>query len=85
MPNFDFNFGLSALVNGAIQIAIIVVLAVVLTFIARWLVPRLIKAKIPKIREESKEQLAMRSRTLSGIVVQAVTIIIWIFAIVMIL
>ncbi len=85
MPTLDLNFGLSAAVNGAIQIGIIVVVAIVLMLIARWLVPKLIQARIPKIREESQDQLAIRSKTLSSIVVQVVTVIISVLAIVMIL
>jgi len=85
MPNLDLNFGLSALVNGAIQIAIVVVLAIILTFIGRWLVPRLIQARVPKIRKESNEQLAARTKTLSRVVIQVITVIIWVFAVVMIL
>ena len=85
MPTFDFNFGLSAIVNGAIQIAIIVVTAIVLTFVARWLVPKLIQARLPKIREESPDELAMRSKTLSRIAIQVVTVIIWVLAVIMIL
>lgn len=85
MPAFDFNFGLSALVNGAIQLGIILVGAIVLVFIARWLIPKIIQARIPKIREESPEQLASRSKTLSSVVVQVVSATIWVLAIVMIL
>jgi len=85
MPNLDLNFGLSALVNGVIQIAIVVVLAIILTFIGRWLVPRLIQARVPKIRKESNEQLAARTKTLSRVVIQVITVIIWVFAVVMML
>ena len=85
MPTLDFNFGLSALVNGAIQVAIILVIALVLVIIGRWLIPKLIKARVPKIREEAPEQLAARSKTLSRIVVQVFSVVIWLLAIVMIL
>ena len=85
MPALEFNFGLSALVNGVIQIAIIIVAAIILTLIIRWLIPRIIKSRIPRIKEESPDQLAARSKTLSGIVVQVSTVIIWVVAIVMIL
>ena len=85
MPTFDFNFGLSALVNGAIQVAIILVIALVLVIIGRWLIPKLIQARVPKIREEAPEQLAARSKTLSRIVVQVFSVVIWLLAIVMIL
>ncbi len=85
MPTFDFNFGLSALVNGAIQAIIILLIAFVLVMIARRVIPKLIGARIPKIREETPDQLAVRSQTLSRVVVQAVSILIWIMAVVMIL
>ena len=85
MPTFDFNFGLSALVNGAIQVAIILVIALVSVIIGRWLIPKLIQARVPKIREEAPEQLAARSKTLSRIVVQVFSVVIWLLAIVMIL
>ncbi len=85
MPTFDFNFGLSSLVNGAIQALIILVIAFILVIIARRVIPKIIGARIPKIREESPEQLAIRSKTLSRIIVQVVSVLIWILAIVMIL
>lgn len=76
MPALDLNFGLSALANGAVQIGIILLVAVILQLIARWMIPKLIKARIPKIREESPEQLADRSKTLSRIIYQVVSVII---------
>jgi len=85
MPTFDFNFGLSSLVNGAIQALIILVIAFILVMIARRVIPRLIGARIPKIREESPEQLAVRSKTLSRIIVQVVSVLICVLAVVMIL
>jgi small conductance mechanosensitive channel len=72
-------------VNGIIQVAIIIVVAAILMLIARWSIPKIIKTRIPRIREETPDQLAARSKTLSGIVVQVLTVIIWIVAIVMIL
>jgi small conductance mechanosensitive channel len=85
MPVFDFNFGLSALVNGAIQVAIIIVAAVILSLIIRLLIPKLIEKRIPRLRRETKEQLAARSKTLSHIIVQVLTVLLWVFALVMIL
>ena len=84
MPAVDFNFGLSALVNGVIQIAIVLVVAIILVLVARWIIPKLMKARIPKIREETPDQLAARSKTLSNILVQAVSVVICILAVVMI-
>ena len=82
---FDFNFGLSDLVNGAIQVAIILIGAVILSLLIRLMIPRLIKARMPSLRRETKEQLAARSNTLSGIIVQVLTVLLWIFVLVMIL
>jgi len=85
MPEFELNFGLSDLVNGLIQIGIILIVALILVLIIRWLVPRLIKTRIPRIKEESPDQLAVRSNTLSRVVVQVFSLLIWVIAIVMIL
>jgi small conductance mechanosensitive channel len=85
MPSFDFNFGLSSFVNGAIQVAIILVGGVIISFVIRLSIPRLIKQKIPKLRRETKEQLAERSQTLSHIILQVLTVLLWVFVLVMIL
>ena len=82
---FDFNFGLSALVNGVIQAFIILLIAFIIVMIARRVIPKMIGARIPKMREEKPDQLAVRSQTLSRIVVQVVSVLIWILAVVMIL
>jgi len=85
MPTFDFNFGLSAIVNGAIQAIIILLIGFIIVMVARRVIPKLIGARIPKIREETPDQLAVRSQTLSRIVVQVVSVLIWVLAVVMIL
>lgn len=85
MPTFEFNFGISTLVNGAIQVAIILITAIILVVIGRWLIPRLIQARIPKIREEAPDQLAARSKTLARVVVQVFSIIVLVVTIIMIL
>lgn len=85
MPTFDFNFGLSSLVNGAIQVAIILIAAVILSLVIRIVVPKLIQGRMPRLRRETREQLAARSKTLSGIIVQVLTVLLWIFVLVMIL
>jgi small-conductance mechanosensitive channel len=79
------DFGLSGLSNGLIQIGIILIFALIIVLIVRWLVPRLIKTRIPRIREESPDQLAVRSKTLSRVIVQVLSLLIWAIAIVMIL
>lgn len=81
----DLNFGLSSLANGLLQAAIILIIAFIVVMVLRRLIPRLISARIPKIREESADQLAARSTTLSKVIVQVVSIIIWAVAFVMVL
>ena len=81
----DFNFGVNSLVNGAIQAGIIIVIAIVLVIIARAFIPKIIQTRIPKIREESSEELASRSSTLSDVIVKVFAVLVWGIAIVMIL
>ena len=85
MPTFDFSFDLSALATGAVKVLIILAVAIALVLLARRVIPKLITARIPKIREETPDQLAARSKTLSRIVTQVVSVIIWVVAFVMIL
>lgn len=85
MPALNLNFGLSSLANGLVQAVIILLIALVVVLVLRRLIPRLISARIPKIREESPDQLAVRSGTLSKVIVQVVSIIIWAVALVMVL
>jgi small-conductance mechanosensitive channel len=85
MPGLNLNFGLSAFVNGAIQVAIILIGGAVVSLLIRWIIPKLIKQRIPKLRRETKEQLAARSQTLSHIIVQVLTVLLWVFVLVMIL
>jgi small-conductance mechanosensitive channel len=85
MPAFDFRFDLSALATGAAKIAIILAIAVVLMLLARRMIPRLIRLRIPRIREETPDQLAARSGTLGRVTVQVFSVILWVIIILMIL
>jgi small conductance mechanosensitive channel len=46
---------------------------------------RLISARIPKLREETQEQLSMRSDTLAGVINRTLSFVVWIIAFMMIL
>ena len=72
-------------VAGGIRVGIILVVALSIVFVARRMIPKLITARIPKIREERPEQLAERSKTISRIIVQVICAVVWIIAIIMIL
>ena len=85
MPDFDFNFELSALATGAVKVVIIIIVTFILLWILKRAIRKIITARIPKIREESPEELASRSETLSGVVSRAVSFIAWIIAFMMIL
>jgi small-conductance mechanosensitive channel len=85
MLTLDFLSDLSPVVAGAIKIGVILVVAYILTLVARRLISKVIKARIPKIHEEKPEELALRSETLSRIVAQVISVIIWVVAIIMIL
>ena len=69
MPAFDFNLDLAALLSGALKVVVILVIALIVVLITRRVIPRLITARIPKIREEAPEQLPVRSKTLSQVIV----------------
>lgn len=64
---------------------VIVAITLVVLFVLRRLIPRMIEARIPRIREESAEQLSARSKTLSGIIVRTISFVVWIIAGMMIL
>lgn len=85
MPDVFFSYDLSDLVVDAVRVLVILAVTVLLLFILRRTIPKAIEARVPRIREESQEQLAQRSKTLSGTIVQAFTFIIWIVAFLMIL
>jgi small conductance mechanosensitive channel len=85
MPDFDFNFELSSLATGAVKVLIIILVTWVLLWVIKKAVRRLITSRIPRIREESQDQLASRSETLAGVVSRVISFIAWIIAFMMIL
>jgi len=82
---FDWQVNWADLLPAAIKIVVIIVIVLALLFIIRRIVPKLIMARIPRIREESPEQLAQRSKTLSRVIIQVISFIVWLVAILMIL
>jgi small-conductance mechanosensitive channel len=85
MPEFDFNFDLSALATGAVKVLVIVLVTWVILWLIKKAVRRIIAARIPRIREESDLQVAARSDTLSGVVNRVISVIAWFVAFMMIL
>jgi small conductance mechanosensitive channel len=82
---FDFNYELSAVATGAIRVLVIILVTIVVLWLLRKLIRRVITARIPRIREESTEQLATRAETLAGVVSRTISFVIWIVAFMMIL
>lgn len=85
MPELEFDFGVSAVVNGAIQIAIIITAAVVLVVVGRWLIPRLIATRMPHQRREPSDAGDARAMTISKAVVGVFTIVTWLLSATMVL
>ena len=85
MPTFDFNFDLVAVAAAAFKTGVILAATLVLLLAFRRSVPRLIRANIPRIREESPEELAHRSGTLSEVLVKAGSFLVWMVSLMMIL
>ena len=69
----------------AVKVVIILAIAIALNIIQKRLIPRVIISSIPKIRVESQDQLAARSKTMASVLIRIIAIIIWIIAIVMVL
>ena len=76
----DLTIDLSAIVTGAITVAAVVVGALILQKALGRVIHRSITTRIPRIREESPEQLAIRSETLSKAVNRLVSLVIWLLA-----
>jgi len=85
MPTFGFLSDLNPFVAGGIKVGLILVGALAIIFVVRRTIPRLIKVHIPKIRKERPQQLAERTQTLSRILIGAISILVWVMAIIMIL
>ena len=85
MPDFNFNFELSTIVTGAVQVLIIVAVTWILLWLVKKAVRKLINARIPQIREESEEQLSSRAETLASVVNRVISFITWFIAFMMIL
>ena len=54
MPSLNLNFGLSAFLNGAIQVAIILIGGVIGSLLIRMIIPKLIMKKCPGFEQRLK-------------------------------
>ena len=84
MSEFGFTFNLATLIT-AIKVVAILAVAIALNIFQQKTIPKLIMAGIPKIRLETPDQLAARSRTMAYVIRKVVAVIIWMIAIMMVL
>ncbi|MBW1824544.1 MAG: mechanosensitive ion channel, partial [Deltaproteobacteria bacterium] len=80
-----FVLDLTTIVGITVRVVIILAIAIALNIIQKKMIPRAIIAGIPKVREESQEQLVTRTKTMAYVVMKVVTAIIWIIVFVMVL
>lgn len=85
MPDFDFTFNIATVVNRGVTVLVIFIATFIAVKIINRLLRRLITARIPKLRKETKNQLARRSETLSHAITQTVDAVVWIIASMMML
>jgi len=85
MLAFDFDFNLTAMLGITVKVAMIIAIAIALNIIQKKIIPRAIIAGIPKVREESRDQLVTRTKTMAYLVIKVVAAIIWIIVFVMVL
>ncbi|MFC1988098.1 mechanosensitive ion channel family protein [Chloroflexota bacterium] len=82
-----FNFDIISILVVALKVVGIFLVSLGLVAFVRRTIPKVMKTKvkIPKVGKEHAQELAERSNTLSRVVVQVLTVIIWVLAIVIIL
>jgi small-conductance mechanosensitive channel len=85
MPQIDFTLVLAPVIEGGVRALVILILAFTARVITKRAIHKVITAQMPKIREESQDQLALRSETSAHVIGQLVTVTIWTFAVIMIL
>ncbi|MFQ6030409.1 MAG: mechanosensitive ion channel family protein [Dehalococcoidia bacterium] len=82
---FNLNFNLYDLIVAAVRVLIILIVAWGLLLVLRRVIRRIIMAKLPRVREQSDEELNQRAETLSGVLNRAVSFIVWVIAFMMVL
>jgi small conductance mechanosensitive channel len=81
----DFVVDLTTIGGITVKVVIIFAIAIALNIIQKKMIPMAIIARVPKVREESQEQLVTRTKTMAYVVTKVVAAIIWIIVFVMVL
>ena len=68
-----------------VKVLVIIAIAIALNIIQKKIIPRAIIACTTKVREESRDQLVIRTKTMAYVVMKVITAIIWIIVFVMVL
>lgn len=82
---FDFVFNPTIMMGITVKVLVILAIAIALNIIQKKIIPRAIIACTTKVREESRDQLAIRTKTMAYVVIKVLTAIIWIIVFVMFL
>jgi len=82
---FDFVFNPTIMMGITVKVLVILAIAIALNIIQKKIIPRAIIACTTKVREESRDQLVIRTKTMAYVVIKVVTAIIWIIVFVMVL
>lgn len=81
----DFVFNPTIMMGITVKVLVIIAIAIALNIIQKKIIPRAIIACTTKVREESRDQLVIRTKTMAYVVIKVVTAIIWIIVFVMVL
>jgi len=81
----DFVFNPTIMMGITAKVLVILAIAIVLNIIQKKIIPRAIIACTTKVREESRDQLVIRTKTMAYVVIKVLTAIIWIIVFVMVL
>jgi small-conductance mechanosensitive channel len=86
--NEDIEIPIKSLIASAGKILLIILVALIIMIIIRRLVPRIIRMRMPslgKLGEKIPKQNEQRVKTVSGVIVRAANVIVWVLAGMMIL
>ena len=81
----DFVFNPTIMMGITVKVLVILAIAIALNIIQKKIIPRAIIACTTKVREESRDQLVIRTKTMAYVVMKVITAIIWIIVFVMVL
>ena len=85
MPDTVTAFDLASMLPALARIVVILIIAVVVRSVFSRLIRRAMRIRLPGPLYQTKEQLAERADTLSRVLVQIVSVVVWVVAAVMVL